>query len=846
MPRLLFFCFILFSACCLHAQAVTQDLCSNWEFSESGKNEWLPAKVPGTVHTDLLAAKKIPDPYLYTNESGVQWVENKTWEYRTRFDCSKSTWKQKKKQLVFEGLDTYAKVYLNDSLILTATNMFRTYTVDVERPLHKKNNLLRIVFLPASELIGQNRSQAEVQNLPGGERVFIRKAQYQFGWDWSPRLVTCGIWKKVRLEAWSGQMLDHFDLVTDAIQDDTAYLRMSFDFRDALAVGQEVSVTVRENGWELYSGKWKNPLEYNRAVDMQVLIAQPKLWWCNGLGKPYLYDLECEIRTGKKKFIRRLRFGIRKIELDQHPDRHGSAFLFYLNDKPVFIKGANWIPGDNFLPRMQPDKYRRLLNLAAGSNMNMLRVWGGGAYEDDYFYHLCDSLGIMVWQDFMFACGMYPTNPGFMSDLHEEFTGQIDRLISHPSIVIWCGNNENTEGWFNWGWQKEMKMSRSDSLLVANGYFELFYTQMRLLLYAYDRNVIYWPSSPSIGWGHSEAYKEGDVHYWGVWWGQEPFSAYDSHVGRFVTEYGFQGMPDERSFAAFAGKRYFDLKDSVIRAHQKHPTGYETINAYMQRDYPVPANFFDYLYVSQVVQRDGMQRAIEAHRRTQPYCMGTVFWQFNDCWPVTSWSSVDYYERPKLFQYALPSLYAPVMISVTERNDSVLLYLINDDTLAHNGELSFRWTDFSGKVYRFSQGAEYLPENSSMPAAGFRKKLLLDTLAASDGVLTVVYRYEGNRSVEKNYYFAPVKDLHLQADPGISLVTEPAEGEAGTFFVSLKCTSLARDIYLATSDESTRFSDNGFDLLPGAEKKIKVKSSLSQDELRKNIRVYTMNGMISR
>ncbi|MDQ3109085.1 MAG: glycoside hydrolase family 2 protein, partial [Bacteroidota bacterium] len=611
----------------IKAQEITQSLNAKWQFTESGKNEWLSATVPGTVHTDLLAHAKIPDPYIGTNESKVQWVETKTWEYKTTFDASAEVWKSKNKNLLFEGLDTYAFVYLNDSLLFTSENMFREYSIDVTKKLKKTKNVLRIVFHPASELIENNKKIAQFTNLPGGDRVYIRKAQYQFGWDWGPRLVTCGIWKSVRLEGNDGFSITSFSLRTDSILKDTAFCTVSAFMLEPV---KEVQLEISANGIK-YSAK-RNTVNLSGYLSYSFKIPHPRLWWCNGMGKANLYDFKLTFTNEKLKSVKELRAGIRTIQLDQSQD----GFAFILNGEPVFAKGANWIPSDNFVTRVNGEKYYSLLKSAQQSNMNMLRVWGGGIYESNDFYNDCDSLGIMVWQDLMFAGGIYPRNHKFEMDCLSEFSLQLWRIGKHPSIALWCGNNEIEEGWKNWGWQKEFNISSEDSLKMWKKQEELFSTEFRGILQYLDNTANYISTSPSTGWGHPEAYKSGDVHYWGVWWGNEPFSAYDTHVGRFMSEYGFQSMPPLSSFALFDTDGNFSLNDSTTRAHQKHPKGFETINDYMARDYAVPAGFSDYVYVSQVVQRDGVTRAIEDHRKAMPYCMGTLFWQYNDCWPVTS------------------------------------------------------------------------------------------------------------------------------------------------------------------------------------------------------------------
>jgi beta-mannosidase len=827
----------------LPAQEITQSLNSNWQFTESGKNEWMKANVPGTVHTDLMANGKIPDPYIGTNESQVQWVETKTWEYKTTFNASEEIWKSKHKKLVFEGLDTYAFVYLNDSLILTGENMFIEYGTDVARYLKKTNNILRIVFHPASELIEKNKKSSTVKNLPGGDRVFIRKAQYQFGWDWGPRLVTAGIWKNVRLEGSSDEFKAYTKISTVEIQNGTATL--SFVVITTAAEKSPAKIRISDEQRVYFSEK-DTPV-YDKRFNTNIVSVQiphARLWWCNGMGKQEMYNFTITVTDGKNKSVETVRYAIRTTRLDTGANGNGNAFTLFLNNEPVFIKGANWIPCDNFLPRVTSEKYYSLLKSAQQSNMNMLRVWGGGAYEHDHFYNICDSLGIMVWQDFMFAGGMIPDSKDFLQLTIVELDQNIHRLAAHPCIAIWCGNNEITEGWNNWGWQKEYKISPEDSVAMIKRYLLLFETEARLSVSLNGAEIPYIPSSPATGWGHPEAYRSGDVHYWGVWWGMEPFSAYDTHVGRFVSEYGFQGIPTLSSYSLFDADGTNSFADPVFQAHQKHPKGFETINTYMQRDYPVPDEFADYVYVSQVVQRDGVSRAIEAHRKAMPYCMGTLFWQYNDCWPVTSWSSVDYYGQKKLLQYALKDLYAPLLVSVTERNDSVLIYLINDDTISHKGLLAFACMNMNGNIGRTSFTPTTINAGRSNMVIGFEKKQLFDTLKPESAVLHVVFNYENNKSIGENHFFVPAKSLKLTKDPGLVNDIVPVAGKPGTYTITLRTVSLAKNVYLSLNDPKATFSDNGFDMLAGDTKDVTITTSLSLAELKAALKIQTMNTLV--
>ncbi len=849
----------------LLSQTVTQNLNSNWQFTEAGKTDWLPATVPGTVHTDLLANGKIPDPYIGTNETKVQWVETKSWEYKRIFDADDALMKSKHKDLIFDGLDTYAFIFLNDSLLLTTENMFCTYRIDVSKILKRKNNILRIIFRPASELIAKNKALSDIQNLPGGDRVFIRKAQYQFGWDFGPRLVTCGIWKPVRLEGWNDFQLRDVSIQTFAVKNDTAIMNVSFSYAGKL---QKNAKFVISDGntvlkvWNSLSNDQNIPVLTIRST---FIVPHPRLWWCNGLGKSNLYHFKVALQNGKSSDETIVTTGIRTVRLITVDEKTDSTFYFELNGHAVFIKGANWIPCDNFLPRVTTEKYYSLLKSAQHSNMNMLRVWGGGTYEDDKFYDICDSLGIMVWQDFMFACGMYPGDNHFLSEVSREANDNIVRLQNHPSLSLWCGNNEDMEGWENWDWQKDFKYTEKEKKEILANYNALFDISafrsdvgksagvLGDQLEANEISVFdnYIPTSPTKGWGNPSAYKNGDVHYWGVWWGKEPFSAYDNHVGKFMTEYGFQGMPALSSFRLFDKDGNILLTDSTIYVHQKNENGFATIDEYMQNNYPVPtdfkdfknsADFSDYIYVSQVMQRDAISKAIEAHRRAMSYCMGTLFWQYNDCWPGITWSSIDYYGQEKLSAYAIKDLYSPLMVSVTERNDSVFVYVVNDDSVSHKGILGFQWMNFSGWNVRTSIAQTNVNGESSNLIVSFPRKTILDTLAPEKGVMHVVFSYEGDRFVSTNHYFVKIKSLQLPKDPGLSADVSSVKNPNGTYTVTLRTISLVKNVCLSLDD--AKFSDNGFDMMPNETREIEITSKLSPDEIKNRLKVQMMNSFV--
>lgn len=557
----------VFSVNLSKAQIIVQQLNEHWQFKQQGAAKWYAAKVPGEVHTDLLRNKLIPDPFYRDNEKKLQWIEKENWEYKTTFSVSANLLRKKNVDLVFDGLDTYADVYLNGKLIFKADNMFRRWTTPVKGNLKVKDNTLLIKFYAAQNKVDSLAKADLPFVIPDNPRTYARKAQFHFGWDWGPKLTGVGIWKPLRLEA------------------------------------------------------------YNRKQ----------------IEKPFLPPI--------------------KVQLVQETDDKGKSFYFKIDGKPVYMKGANYIPSDAFVTRMTKNEYRKVLTMAKDANMNMLRVWGGGIYESDDFYDLCDSLGIYVWQDFMFAGAMVTENNAFFANVKEEVKQQVKRLRHHKSIVLWCGNNEVDEAWNRWGWQKQFKISATDSAKLWNNYTRLFRDSIPKWVNEVDGSRPYISSSPKLGWGVKESISQGDSHYWGVWWGAEDFEVFEQKTGRFVSEYGMQAMPNYSSILQFTASQDRFLFSEVLNAHQKAGNGYQKLEGYL-KTYMIESTKInklsveDYTYLTQCVQYYGFKNMILIHRSKAPYNMGTLLWQLNDCWPVASWSITDYYNRmPKAAWYAVKEAY---------------------------------------------------------------------------------------------------------------------------------------------------------------------------------------------
>ncbi len=791
-----------------------------WQFKNSRENRWLPATVPGTVHLDLMNNKIIPDPYKDENEKKVQWVENEDWDYQTSFAISATEFKNQNIDLVFHGLDTFSEIYVNGTLLQSTDNMFRTWTLPVKKNLHIGENILKVRFRSAVNM-GKVLAGKVPFTMPESPRSFIRKAQYQFGWDWGPRLVTSGIWKEVQLNFWNQAKLKNLKIE----QKNSTRQRADLLVHAEILADRDGKYSVLINGnsrnISLKSGINKISLPYQ--------IKNPKLWQPNGWGEPNLYILKISLEKDSKMISEKdERIGLRTVELIQDKDSKGKSFYFKVNGNPMYVRGTNWIPADSFSPRITKEKYHKLIKDSKDAHMNMIRIWGGGIYEDDEFYKACDENGILVWQDFMFAGSFYPADEHFLNNIEEEVKDQITRLQNHPCLALWCGNNEVDEAIVNWGYQKQFNYSKADSLQVWNDYKKVFHEVIpdAIKKYATADRTIYWPSSPSIGWGHTESLTEGDSHYWGVWWGEQPFEIYNEKVGRFMSEYGFQGMPTlETAKSMFSGTPELNLRNATVKAHEKHARGWEIIDNYMKRDYKIPQDFVKYNYISQLLQARGMQIAIEAHRRAKPYNMGTLYWQLNDCWPVVSWSSVDYSGNWKALHYQLKRSFENQVVLAEEKDGLLNFYVVNDELKKMNDVyLDFDIIGLNGEKLGSAGPADHktVHENSSVKFDSFSLEEIIGNSDRNEIFLKITVKDQYQKIiVQSTHFFVKPKDLKL-AKPDLKI------RKISSTEIEISTDVLAKDVYLIGN---THFSDNFFDLLPNTLKRITLSKPLDKVEV---------------
>jgi len=822
---------------------------SDWQFSQADSSNWLPAKVPGCVHSDLLKNELIKDPYYRTNSNGLEWIDQKDWVYQTEFDVSQELLKKENILLVFECVDTYADIYLNDSLILSTDNYFLKWEVDCKTLLKLGGNQLRINFYSAIrkglEILDQ--TDHPMKKLPTDEfltgalnekkqHTFTRKPGYQFGWDWTHKFVSVGLREPVYLQAWDQIKFENIHIIQQEMTDDLAKIRSVCEIQSNTNHKATINVVDQANQQVLANQE----VELNKGlntVEIPFEIKDPKLWWSHGLGDPHLYELSFDLSVDGKKIAQyEDRIGIRTVKLVREPDSLGTTFYFELNGVPVFMKGANYIPMDNFLDRVDDQKYHQMIRNAVDANMNMLRVWGGGIYEKDLFYDLCDENGLLVWQDFMFGGGIYPAEGRYLESVKEEVKQVAKRLRNHPCLALWCGNNEVYEALDHWGWDKEF--SKEDYESIWQDYYLLFNEEIPNTLKKYDSATDYWPSSPLSDWDEVAQWDgfSGDIHYWEVWFLNAPFEKINIRHGRFNSEFGFQSFPEMRTIKEFSIEEDWDINSDVMAHRQKSYVGNKQIKTYMEMYFRYPSTFENFVYLSQVLQAYGIGKGIEIHRKKMPVCMGSLYWQLNDCWPAISWASLDYYQRWKALHYKVREVNKPTIVVPELLDDQVNIYVVSDQLDPQKASLNLRLIDFAGNQLWNNQLDITIEPNSSQIYFSIPKKELIEK-NPQESIMLVAEIHNQDQKVDRGIlYFERPKDLDLpDTQINIELVKD-----SSLYHLKIASDKLCKDLYLSLDQGEGFFSDNYFDLLPGETKEITLKVEPGQEIKHEQIKTISL------
>jgi beta-mannosidase len=840
-------CAIL-SAHTAHAQSAPQrqviELGSGWEFRQmpdpgSAETTWRPAQVPGDVHLDLLRNNLIPDPFYRDNEAKLQWIEDANWEYRTTVQASPALLGHKNVDLVFEGLDAYAEVYLNEKLILTADDMFLEWRANVKPDLQPGSNRLRVVFpspIKAAAKVAAADKWREYTHTE--EKTYIRKAAYEYGWDWGPRFVTSGIWRPAKLEAWNDARISNLHIAQRDVTTRVAHLTAEVEITAADDASGKIALTyvhMRKKSEISVDADLHPGVNH---FDFPLQIENPDLWYPAGYGAQPRYEFTAQLRIGKNVADQAsVRIGLRSVVLRRDLDQWGRSFEFIINGIPVFAKGADVIPFDSFPNRVTTAQYRHILESARDANMNMIRHWGGGYYETDEFYDICDELGILVWQDFMFGNDWQPGIYAFKQTVEREAEYQVRRLRDHPSIIIFCGNNETEEAFH---WHDRDLLSTAARLQMWQDYLTVFSGILARTVSRLAPATPYWPSSPSSDYeATSDQFQSGDFHDWSVWHGRVPFSEYEKHNPRFVTEFGFQSFPEMATVSAFTlPEDRTSIFTPVMLAHQKNNEGNSIIQDYMLKYYSEPKDFASFLYSSQVLQAEGIKIGAEHLRRNRLRSMGSIFWQLNDCWPVASWSSIDYFGRWKALQYYARRFYAPLLVSPHIEDGSFNVYVVSDKTTTTDAKLRVRLMTLAGKTISDKTQEIQIPELSSKI---YLQRPLSEFVNANGtdaaNIFAVTDLVVDGKDVSTNLiYFAPTKVVRLpQPDIQFELT---AQGDSYRLHLSSK--ALARSVYISFAKDDAQVSDNYFDLIPDNPVDVRIQSMAGLEELKKELSVISL------
>jgi beta-mannosidase len=778
-------------------------------------DDWLPAQLPGCVHLDLLRNGRIPDPFFGLNEAAVQWIGETDWLYECVFTLRAEQLRAPQLDLCFEGLDTFAEVYLNGVHLLSSSNMFVPQRVSIKAQAREGENRLAIRFESALRRGKALEAQYGARAVWNGDpsRVYVRKAQYHYGWDWGPTLLTAGIWRPAYVEAYTARLAELHAQPT--LSDDLA--------RADLLTSVQVEGAAESVRLALYdpTGALVEQVQVapNRAAAQHTFtLNAPRLWYPRGYGQQARYHLAVELIGAAGVLDRRdLRIGIRDLRLVQAPiqDEAGTSFYFEVNRIPIFCGGANWIPADSFTPRLTAARYSEWLQLAAAANMRMLRVWGGGIYEDDAFYELCDELGLLVWQDFMFACGMYPAHDEFLENVRAEAAAQVKRLRHYACLALWCGNNED--------YQIAESLNAYDPSFdgdfrqTAFPAREIYERLLPRICAELDPTRPYWQGSP---YGGASVFDQtvGDRHTWDVWHGvMADYQDYPRYGGRFISEFGMQALPNLPTIEAFCAPEDRTLESAALRYHNKATDGESRLNHYLERNVGRAETLPDYIYLTQFVQAEAAAAAYEgwrlgwrgAHRRA---IGGALIWQLNDCYPVTSWSLVDYYLRPKPAYYRVRRALAPLALILTAEGQGVTCWASNHALEALEATLTLNCWSLDG---------ELLDQTRQVVQIGANQATQLVARAAPSAVPCVwAARLQQDQRVIARAARFPEPPRSADYSAAQVQLTPLGEGR-----YQVRADRPVRGVWLAADDAEARWDDNMLDLLPDDPQVVRLMSA---------------------
>ncbi|GGG85947.1 beta-mannosidase [Paenibacillus radicis (ex Gao et al. 2016)] len=809
-----------------------------WNMKRTDEAEWINGTVPGSVFNDLLQAGKMEDPFFRDNEYDALELSKFDYEYKRNFTVEQDTLHHDVVLLRCEGLDTLCEVFINGSSVLKADNMHRTYEIDVKNTLVAGDNTIHIVIQSATLYALEKEKEQHLSScadaVPGISH--IRKAHSMFGWDWGPQIPDAGIWRSISIVGFDTCRIDDV-YVTQQHSDN----KVNLDIKVDLQKWSDSSLSLRAV-LESPDGKtYEHTVSAAGGSDalLQLEVADPQIWWPHNYGSQPLYSLKVELLNGSHAIDdKSLTIGLRTLTINQEKDAWGESFEFEANGKRIFAMGANYIPEDNVFGRISFERTEKLIKSCVEANYNCIRVWGGGYYCDDYFYDLCDQYGLIVWQDHMYACGNYDFNEQFKESIRLETIDNVKRIRHHASLGLWSGNNELEYAWAYWGWGERYGEK------LQQDYLKQFEQYLPELNESIDPNTFYWRSSPSSTGNFDDPNNEniGDMHYWDVWHGRKPITEFRTLYPRFMSEFGLQSFPSLKTVESFTLPEDRNIFSYVMESHQKNGTGNEKILYYISEYFKYPKNFDTLLYVSQLIQAEGMRNAVEHWRRNRGRCMGAIYWQLNDIWPVASWSSLDYFGRWKAAHYSTKRYFAPVLASACEEGTSVALHVSNETLEPVEGKLTWRLLNHRSEVIQSGEQA------AAVDALATKEIVALDFAAVLDSkqkqrqsYLEFDFIVNGQSVSGGTVQF--VKSKHFDyLNPQISVQVSEAEDR---FVIELESQAFAKFVELDFKAADALFDDNIFDLSASRPKTVTVKKdslseTLSLDAFREQLTVRSL------
>ncbi|MFE4711978.1 glycoside hydrolase family 2 protein [Paenibacillus sp. NPDC056722] len=792
-----------------------------WQMKKTNDSEWINGNVPGSVFNDLLQAGQMEDPFFRDNEYDALELSKSDFEYTREFPVEKDLLDHDVVLLRCEGLDTLCDLSINGTLVLKADNMHRTYEVDVKDVLVPGINVIHVLIQSATLYALEKEKEQHLSScadaVPGISH--IRKAHSMFGWDWGPQIPDAGIWRDITIHGYDNGRIDDV-YVTQTHSENKVHLDIKVDLQHWSEAELHLRAVLESPDGQVYEQVSAVNLS---QTSLALAITDPQIWWPNNFGSQPLYTLKVELSSGAKVIDdKTLTIGLRTLTVKQVKDTWGESFEFEVNGKSIFAMGANYIPEDNVFGRINYEKTEKLIKSCVEANYNCIRVWGGGYYADDYFYDLCDQYGLIVWQDHMYACGNYDFTDEFKDSITLETIDNMKRIRHHASLGLWSGNNELEYAWAYWGWGERYGEK------LKQDYLKQFEEYLPELSKSLDPNTFYWRSSPSSTGNFDDPNNEniGDMHYWDVWHGRKPITEFRTLFPRFMSEFGLQSFPSLKTVESFTLPEDRNIFSYVMESHQKNGTGNEKILYYISEYFKYPKDFDNLLYVSQLIQAEGMRNGIEHWRRNRGRCMGAIYWQLNDIWPVASWSSLDYFGRWKAGHYAAKRFFAPVLASACEEGTTVSLHVTNETLNETTGHLSWRLLNTRSELIQSGELAVSVDALSTQEITNLDFGSVLDTKQKQrESYLEFDYIVDGQSVSGGTVLF--VKSKHFNyLDPQISTSVTETEDQ---FIVEVKSQSLAKFVELSLSHADSLWSDNIFDLSASAAKTVTVsKDSLSE------------------